>query len=148
MKGIPVINWERWEKKVERTSFKESKGMDGYQVLNLFQSKDVTIDLEGFYDNSSTVGWTTLYGFKTHINTKFLNTFDDSEIFGHITHEWCHILGFAHRALLWSNKYKSVPYALGYLTRDSYAEYYSVPRDEKALVGPIMGVPVNFAFMD
>ena len=115
---------------MKSTKFLESNGLSGEGVLKRFQSRPILVDLEGFYNKTSTIGWTTLYGFKTHINTKFLDTFNEGEVFGHICHEWAHILGFAHRAFLWSNKYKSVPYRTGYLTRDLFTEYHSVKRPE------------------
>ena len=128
--GQSVLNWVEWENKIKASSFKENKGYTGESFLVLLKSRDVVIDLAGFYEKSSTVGWTTLNGEKTHINTYFLNTFEEHEVFSHITHEWCHILGFAHRALLWSSKYRSIPYSVGYMTRDKFVEYYSKPREE------------------
>lgn len=132
--GTDVLNWVEWENKIKGTQFKESKGMDGEQVLKLFQSKDVTITLEGYYEKSKVIGWTTLYGVKTHINTKFVDTFNEAEIFGNLIHEWCHILGFAHKSFLWVNKHKTVPYRMGYITRDYFVKYFS-EKSMKSFVG-------------
>ena len=136
--GIPVLNSNVFKLAIIYSTFRENKGYSSKQIYEMIMNGgdqhldgtfplDQTMDLDitGFWSASKTIGYTNLRGIKTYINRSFLQRFDASEIFGHIIHEYCHKLDFAHRS--WFGRQKSVPYVCGYKARDAFKEFYSRP---------------------
>lgn len=132
--GGRVLNSTIWSSRILTQNYYQKRGFSNSQILDMLKEardingvKDyvITINLEGFMSWSSTVGYTNVYGVKTFINRRFLDKFDDAEIFGHLMHEYCHRLGFIHKAF--PNKRQSVPYLVGYASRDAFREYFKKP---------------------
>lgn len=131
--GEPVLSSHLFKYQMLKQKYSEARGYSTSQIYDLFMAggdgpgnvkdKVVTIDVTGFYKRSSTIGWTTVNGVKTYINTRFLDNFGPHEVLGHLMHEYCHRLGFVHR---W-RKSASVPYKVGYCVRDCYVDFYKEP---------------------
>ncbi len=130
-KGCPLIDLSIWENRILKLRMTETKRMTNRQIIDLFRSgkdgsgaeedQELDIDMEGVFLNTSTIGWTYLGGLKTWMNKKFLNKFNEAEVFGHIIHELLHRYGFSHSGV----HSTSVPYSIGYASRYAFLEYYS-----------------------
>ena len=83
-------------------------------------AKNFTLDveLELYYENSSTIGYTYPDSTRIWMNTKYFNTFSPYKVADNLTHEWIHKLGFVHDAAATEARPNSVPYAVGYIVRD------------------------------
>lgn len=149
-KGEPVLMSQLLKNKIIKGSYRENRGYSAEQIYDLILAggdgpgnvKDGVIDiyLIGYYEDSSTIGWTTVNGTYTYINTKFLDTFEDYEVFGNIMHEYMHRLGFVHHIHA-----ESVPYSIGYSCRDAFKEYYET-NTEVPFCTPEN--PITFIFAD
>lgn len=71
------------------------------------------IGIKLYYENSSTVGYTTTTSKIINMNTKFFNTYSSSGVSRNMMHEWLHKLGFKHAVNYSSSRDYSVPYAIG-----------------------------------
>lgn len=130
--GEAILNNPDYRAKLMALHFSQTKGFSNSEICDKIMSgadgpnntKDNILDvsLTGFHEKSSTIGWTTVNGTMQYINTYFLDQFTEGEVFGHILHEYCHRLGFIHR---WTD-HKSVPYQVGYASRDFYKEFYKI----------------------
>lgn len=86
------------------------------------------IQKRNFFSNlfkgCSTIG----YGEETEkeINTYtcFINRADLPELAGHISHEWSHKIGFAHKQKRHNRRNETVPYAFGYLVRKHAKKHF------------------------
>lgn len=134
-KGEAVIDSPVWFNAISGLRF-TGTSKTGTEIAKMIRSgedykpygKDgvIDIEIEGFYKNSSTVGYTYLNRLKTYINRKFLRQFTEDEVFGHIMHELMHRMGFSHDSS--TDKKSDVAYLVGYASRDAFEEYYSMPR--------------------
>jgi len=130
--ATPVLNWRVWEERIMRQDYREDKGKSGAHILSLIKTGaddpsknpdgDIDLDITGFFRLSSTIGYTYLNSYRTWVNRRFLDKFSEAELFGHIMHELMHrAFGFTHRI-----HKGSVPYVVGYVSRDSFQEYYKL----------------------
>ncbi len=96
------------------------EGMENYK-----QSKNNTMDLniKVYYENSSTVGYTTTTSSYINMNTKFLNTYTSTQVTRNMIHEWLHKLGFKHAVSYSTSRDYSVPYAVGKIMETLAANY-------------------------
>lgn len=96
------------------------EGMENYK-----QSKNNTMDLniKVYYQNSSTVGYTTTTSSYINMNTKFLNTYTSNQVTRNMVHEWLHKLGFKHAVSYSTSRNYSVPYAIGKIVETLAANY-------------------------
>ena len=55
-----------------------------------------------------------------HTYADFFNSTTDARLANHLTHEWCHKIGFSHAFLAWMDAHRedSVPYAIGNLVEE------------------------------
>lgn len=151
MVGEMVLSSSVFKEKIVLANYSEDRGYSSREIYDLIMSgKDpqadgskpqdyvLDIDITGFKDSSSTIGYTNLNGFKMYFNKTFLDIFavDGSEIFGHVMHETMHKFGFAHRKR-WSRS-KSVPYVVGYRSRDAYKQFL---KEDKPMGSSFVGVP-------
>ncbi len=90
-----------------------------------FNTKNNSMDLnvKVYYENSSTVGFTTTTSSYINMNTKFLNTYTSNQVARNMTHEWLHKLGFHHAVSYSTSRNYSVPYAIGSIMEELAAKY-------------------------
>lgn len=97
--------------------------LDGME--NYLKSKNNAMDLniKVYYQNSSTVGYTTTTSSYINMNTKFLNSYTSNQVARNMTHEWLHKLGFTHATYYSTSRNYSVPYAIGTIMEQLAANY-------------------------
>ena len=125
--GTLVLNSQEFKDLIVNSKVVEDRGFMGKHVWellctgkDLYNSED-DYDIDVFvtmYNNfwTGTIGYTYLDTFKTWINRKFYQNFDEAEILGNVIHEALHNFGFSHTDM--SKRYDSVPYKVGYFARD------------------------------
>ncbi|HXH30687.1 MAG TPA: hypothetical protein VNJ01_07725 [Bacteriovoracaceae bacterium] len=95
------------------------KLLDGAENMgNRTKNNTMDVELELYYENTSTIGYTYPNTARIWMNKKFFNNYSATEVADNLMHEWVHKLGFSH-AMKWSKKRDhSVPYAIGYLVEE------------------------------
>lgn len=81
------------------------------------------LELELYYSNQNTVGYTMVNTMKIWMNTKYFDVYTPSQVAGNVFHEWTHKLGFDHATTYSVSRDYSVPYGLGYLIRQLGMQY-------------------------
>jgi hypothetical protein len=125
--GTIVLNSKEFKDMVSQYTYSENQGLSGYQIWQLLcTGKDLynpenDYDIDVFvtmYHNfwTGTVGYTFPDTFKTWINRKFFQDFNEAEILGNVIHEALHNFGFTHKDI--TKRDDSVPYKVGYFARD------------------------------
>jgi hypothetical protein len=89
--------------------------LDGAERLQPVVDNEMDLDVELYYEASSTVGYTYSNVSKIFVNTKFFNSYTPAGVAHNLTHEWLHKLGFKHAATYSVSRDASVPYAVGYI---------------------------------
>ncbi len=82
------------------------------------------VELELYYEDSSTIGYTYPSTPRIWMNRKFFTRYTPYQVAGNLTHEWLHKLGFTHAVSDTDSRAFSVPYAVGYIVRRLAAEMY------------------------
>lgn len=95
----------------------------GAEVLNKVIDHEMDLNIKTYYENSSTVGYTTTTSTYINMNTKFLNTYTVAETAKTMTHEWLHKLGFKHAVTYSTSRDYSVPYGVGRIIKELAAKY-------------------------
>ena len=113
--------------------FNNNNGLTNSQIYtkilegmeNYLKTKNNSMDLsiKVYYENSSTVGYTTTTSSYINMNTKFLNTYTSNQVTRNMTHEWLHKLGFGHAVSYSTSRNYSVPYAIGSIMEELAAKY-------------------------
>lgn len=80
---------------------------------------EADMEIEFYYANNSTVGYTYTSSKRVWVNTKFYDTYKPSSAMGNFFHEWSHKLGYGHEVGNSAYRPYTVPYGIGYLMRDS-----------------------------
>lgn len=153
--GGPVISSTIWEKKISSAKYKENRGYSGADIVRLVRSgadgpdkkPDNVLDLEieGFYSWRNTIGYTYLGGFRQWINTRYLGSFSESDVFAHVLHE------LLHRAYNFKHTFShagTVPYLVGKLSGQAFNEFYANPKFFMELVNShlLTDEPVGLTF--
>lgn len=99
------------------------KVLNGSEDLVPGTDHQMDLDLELYYSNRSTVGYTYADGIRIWMNTKFFDAYTPCEVAGNVFHEWTHKLGFSHASSYSVGRDSSVPYALGYLVEELGKQY-------------------------
>jgi hypothetical protein len=79
---------------------------------------EADLEIEFYYANNSTVGYTYATSKRVWVNTKFYDTYKPSQAAGNFYHEWSHKLGYGHETNSSSYRPYTVPYGIGYIMRD------------------------------
>ncbi len=113
--------------------FNNNNGLSNSQIYtkvleameSYLKAKNNSMDLnvKVYYQNSSTVGYTTTTSRYINMNTKFLNTYTSNQVARNMTHEWLHKLGFSHALNYSTSRNYSVPYAIGSIMESLAAKY-------------------------
>jgi hypothetical protein len=95
-----------------------------YAAEKLLPVSDNEMDLKikTYYENTSTVGYTTTSSLYVNFNTKYLNSYTVAETAKTMVHEWLHKLGFTHAFTYSTSRNYSVPYGIGSIIRDLAAK--------------------------
>ncbi len=116
-----------------RKQFNNNNGLTNLQIYtkildgmeSYLKSKNNTIDLnvKVYYQNSSTVGYTSTSSKYINMNTKFLNRYTSTQVTRNMIHEWLHKLGFSHSVYYSNSRNYSVPYAIGSIMEELALKY-------------------------
>lgn len=108
-----------------RKAFADNNGLTNQQIYQriLEASEELRpgvdnkmdLDLEVYYEETRTVGYTRPSVFKIWMNSKYLNKNGPAEVTTNMMHEWLHKLGFKHEIKHSERRMNTVPYAIGYL---------------------------------
>lgn len=109
-------------------TFVQNNGLTNAQIYQgileaaerLTPAKNNTLDVgvKLYYENSSTVGWTSGSISYINVNTKFFDTYAINSVAANLFHEWLHKQGYGHDSAATARRPYSVPYAVGYMIRD------------------------------
>lgn len=99
--------------------------LDGNEVLQPTKDNELDVEVQFYYEASSVVGYTSSGTKRIYVNTKFFDTYTPSNVAGNLMHEWLHKLGYKHSAAFTVMREYSVPYAIGYMVRDSGKNFES-----------------------
>ncbi|HXH76276.1 MAG TPA: hypothetical protein VNJ08_14995 [Bacteriovoracaceae bacterium] len=92
------------------------KILDGAEKMgNTTKNNTLNVELELYYANTTTIGYTYPSSLRIWMNTKYFNNYTAANVTGNLTHEWLHKLGFGHSSSWTASRASSVPYAVGYL---------------------------------
>lgn len=91
------------------------KILDGNETLQNSKNNAMDVEVELYYANTSTVGYTYANSKRIWVNTKYFNTYTPSKVAGNLFHEWLHKLGYGHSSSYSTSRDYSVPYAIGYM---------------------------------
>lgn len=89
--------------------------LEGAEKLNGIKNNMLDVELELYYQDSTTIGYTYAQSTRIYMNTKYFDSYTPDRVADNLFHEWCHKLGFAHDSNKTPERPYSVPYALGYL---------------------------------
>jgi hypothetical protein len=116
-----------------KKQFKDNGGLTNAQIYQkildasekVTPGKDNEMDLKikTYYENSSTVGFTSTSSLYINMNTKFLNKYTANNVTRNMIHEWLHKLGFHHAVNYSTSRDYSVPYAIGSIMEKLAAQY-------------------------
>ena len=89
------------------------KIIDGAEKLQATVDNEMDMEVEFYYENSSTVGYTNTSSKRIWVNRKFYNNYTAASCTSNLMHEWLHKLGFKHATYYSYSRDFSVPYAVG-----------------------------------
>jgi hypothetical protein len=98
--------------------------LDGAERLLPKKNNMMDVELELYFQNTTTIGYTYPNTMRIWMNTKYFNTYTPVGVSGNLFHEWMHKLGFDHASTWSPARDFSVPYALGYLMQELTAKYH------------------------
>jgi hypothetical protein len=97
--------------------------LEGAEKLYPKKNNTMDVELELYFQDTTTIGYTYPNTVRIWMNTKYFNKYTPVGVAGNLFHEWMHKLGFDH-ALNWSaTRDYSVPYALGYLMQELTSKF-------------------------
>lgn len=108
-----------------KITFNENKGktntqiyqhiLDGNETLQPSKNNTIDVEVELYYANTSTVGYTYSNSKRIWVNTKYFNSYTPAKVAGNLFHEWLHKLGYTHASSYSPSRDYTVPYAIGYM---------------------------------
>lgn len=111
-----------------KKTFADNNGLTNLQIYHrvligaeqLYSAKNsiMDVELELYYENTSTIGYTYPSTPRIWMNTKFFNSYTPSQVSANLMHEWLHKLGFGHAVSSTPERPYTVPYAIGYMVRN------------------------------
>jgi hypothetical protein len=87
--------------------------IEGAEILNKMKNNTLDMEVELYYADSSTVGYTISNSPRVWVNTKYFYVYPISGVASNLMHEWLHKLGFRHASVYSPSRDYSVPYAIG-----------------------------------
>lgn len=89
--------------------------LQGAEKLSPAKNNTLDAELELYFEETGTVGYTTPATTRIFMNTKFFNSYTPAQVAGNLMHEWMHKIGFGHTTKNTPERPYTVPYAVGYL---------------------------------
>ncbi len=99
------------------------KILDGAENFKTAKNNAMDLNIKVYYENTSTVGYTTPASSYINMNTKFFNTYTSTQVTRNMMHEWLHKIGFDHATFYSVSRDSSVPYAIGKIMEELAANY-------------------------
>lgn len=93
------------------------KILDGAETLKPTKNNTMDMEVELYYANNTTVGYTYANSKRVWVNRKYFDTNSVSSVAANLVHEWLHKLGFTHSVSYNAARDYSVPYAIGRIVR-------------------------------
>lgn len=87
--------------------------LNGNEKLRPENNNQMDVEVELYYENTSTIGYTYPSSKRIWVNTKYFNNYTPSSVAGNLFHEWLHKLGYGHASTYSVSRDYSVPYAIG-----------------------------------
>lgn len=100
-----------------------AKILNGAEKLTPSKNNAMDMGIKVYFENSSTVGYTSTGSKHINMNTKFLNTYTANQVTRNMIHEWLHKLGFHHAVNYSSSRDYSVPYGVGKIMEQLAVNY-------------------------
>jgi hypothetical protein len=97
--------------------------LDAAESLQPTVNNTMDIEVELYFDDTITVGYTYPNSGRIWVNTKFFNTYSAAGVAHNLFHEWMHKLGFDHDVAYSVDRDSSVPYAIGSIMGDLGKEF-------------------------
>lgn len=97
--------------------------LDGKETLLPVVDNEMDLDLELYYEDINTIGYTYPNVNKIWMNTRYFYKFTPVQVADNIFHEWIHKIGFDHDLEYSVSRDYSVPYGLGYLVKELGKKY-------------------------
>lgn len=107
----------------KRTSLVYEHILAGNEKLQPEKDGEVDMEVEFYYANNSTVGYTYPNVKRIYVNTKFFDGYKLSSVAANLIHEWLHKLGYGHDSASTSRRPYSVPYGVGSIMRSLGSKY-------------------------
>lgn len=98
-----------------KREFLQNNNLSNEEIFQLVATQEIDLDLELYFADDHTVGYTIPRSKKIWINNKFFSVYSIAEVAGNLFHEWTHKLGFEHPRFNSRSRNATVPYALGNL---------------------------------
>ena len=94
------------------------KILDGAEkVGNTKKNNAMDLELQVYYEDNTTIGYTYPNIKRIYMNRKYLNKFQPYQVADNLFHEWLHKIGFKHAVERTDSRAHSVPYSVGYLVK-------------------------------
>ncbi|HXH74482.1 MAG TPA: hypothetical protein VNJ08_05930 [Bacteriovoracaceae bacterium] len=87
--------------------------LNGNETLQPSRNNQMDVEVELYYAETTTVGYTYANSKRIWVNTKYFNAYTPASVAGNLFHEWVHKLGYTHATSYSVSRDYSVPYALG-----------------------------------
>ena len=98
--------------------------LDGNETLKNVKDNEMDVEVELYYANNTTVGYTYPSSNRIWVNTKYFNTYSIASVAANLMHEWLHKMGYTHASTYSVSRDYSVPYGIGGIVRDLGPKYY------------------------
>ena len=92
--------------------------LDAAEKLTPAKNNTLDVGVKLYYENSSTVGYTSTGVTYINVNTKFFDTYAINSVASNLFHEWLHKVGYSHDVSATTRRPYSVPYAIGTIIRN------------------------------
>lgn len=89
------------------------KILDGAEKLKTIKNNTIDMEVELYYADNSTVGYTYANSTRVWVNRKFFTSNTVGKVAANLFHEWLHKVGFTHASSYSTSRDYSVPYAIG-----------------------------------
>ncbi len=91
--------------------------LDAAEKLTPSKNNTMDVGVKLYYENSTTVGYTSTAVSYINVNTKFFDTYAINSVAANLFHEWLHKLGYSHDVAATARRPYSVPYGIGTIIR-------------------------------
>jgi hypothetical protein len=89
------------------------KILNGDETLKPERNNQLDVEVELYYADTNTIGYTYPNGHRIWVNTKYFDTYTPASVAANLFHEWLHKLGYQHAVEYAPSREYSVPYAIG-----------------------------------